>query len=762
MIEIHTPSAKDITDIQERERAFYWSRCADALFQKHGIMAGIADSLLPLPRGLPIVTRYTSPGWNVAEHPGVFECPLSEDVCKALGLRPENFTCDSGSFITEDGRNLSRLVRSWFKVRHIPKDRTVKAEPFVYVDPDERWNNREIQMQRFEVADGWKPIAFVQPDGEDEKIPIVISNGRQIVLGAPLLDVMSYMHALPALDASFHSNIDGTNLYEIEKWLNEEVKSLAVAAGEELQCMPIWPNEMRSAFTIRHDFDRPVEDVQFDEMLSFYREHGLKATWFLLIEKWPEDHQVRAMLEGGHEIALHSEAPHFDDFRSEVEEFRQRTGFLPPGYSCHGGTGSRGQLALTQYQWSETLGLNYGEMIGRARGLPHPVFRPACGIPETGSLIIQNSHFSFDLSTKPEAHQLESFLRLIPSALESGAHVVVMNHPDIHWPELKTLLGDLKLRESWSCTLEEAALWSRVSKFPLDGRCGERSDSWQAPKPRKLQKRTTPRKARGADADAAFATLSEQIDAWFKKNAAHVPRQSIENTIRLNTTDVPARVQRLLDPILETLGERDQFSILDVGCGYGGIAVFLANRFEQSEVIAIDKSERFFSAGMKCANELGLNNVDFKVEDILNLTSKSAHDLIILSNVINYLTTRAELERGLENVMQALKPGGWVVVHTPHAGSYREPFTKVPMLHTLPRKLRARVSSRLGKRKSFDDVRLPSYFELRRIMSSQGGVIRKCEPSGMSDRLKSTHLTVWVEKPCPDQKVSPGLATKAG
>ena len=99
--------------------------------------------------------------------------------------------------------------------------------------------------------------------------------------------------------------------------------------------------------------------------------------------------------------------------------------------------------------------MRYGEMIGRCRGVPHPVVFTKTGLPEFGNLIVQNCHHSLDLNTKPDCHQLEKLRLDVPKALEEGGHVTIMNHPDIHWRELMTLLDGLSLDGVWRATTTE-------------------------------------------------------------------------------------------------------------------------------------------------------------------------------------------------------------------------------------------------------------------------------------------------------------------
>ena len=56
---------------------------------------------------------------------------------------------------------------------------------------------------------------------------------------------------------------------------------------------------------------------------------------------------------------------------------------------------------------------------------------------------------------KPDGHQLENLSRDIPIALRNMEHVTLMNHPDIHWAELKLLLNNINFASVWKATIND-------------------------------------------------------------------------------------------------------------------------------------------------------------------------------------------------------------------------------------------------------------------------------------------------------------------
>ena len=94
-------------------------------------------------------------------------------------------------------------------------------------------------------------------------------------------------------------------------------------------------------------------------------------------------------------------------------------------------------------------------MHGSCRGFPHPLLNLTEAKLTFEHLLVQNCHFSLDTTTKPDGHQLENLSRDIPIALRNMEHVTLMNHPDIHWAELKLLLNNINFASVWKATIND-------------------------------------------------------------------------------------------------------------------------------------------------------------------------------------------------------------------------------------------------------------------------------------------------------------------
>jgi hypothetical protein len=328
---------------------------------------------------------------------------------------------------------------------------------------DPYWNNRKIRFQELLPEKDWHPVAFAKVDGKEEKLLIGLHNNKQLIFGFPFLDLIGYAHSFPPLKVGYYQFITECDLFSIEEWLVEKLVSHSVKTGHLVVQVKRWPRGFRSAFTLRHDYDRWISRGKLLHLLDYYQKLQFKVSWAFKPENCS---RVKAKLiaSQGHEITLHTSAHTFEEFQNEVQTLSKKTGIKPAGYTAHGGRGSAGFLGQTQYIWAESLNLLYGEIF-KGIGLPSPVNQIVNGIPVVGRLVLPPLHNSLDTGMKPENHTLDFLQENLPKRLAKGHHVVLMNHPDIHIRELKILLERLDLSESWLATLEEVAKWCQITKF---------------------------------------------------------------------------------------------------------------------------------------------------------------------------------------------------------------------------------------------------------------------------------------------------------
>jgi ubiquinone/menaquinone biosynthesis C-methylase UbiE len=145
---------------------------------------------------------------------------------------------------------------------------------------------------------------------------------------------------------------------------------------------------------------------------------------------------------------------------------------------------------------------------------------------------------------------------------------------------------------------------------------------------------------------------------------------------------------------LERAGVAVHGSILDAGCGGGGMPLSLAE--EAGLVVGIDPVERFPDAGAKLARERGLINLQFALADGMYLPFlDGAFDIVLSHAVIEHV---ADAPLYLRECARVVKSGGHVYLST-------APYLSFAGAH-LPRlKLQLPLHLIVGRRAAFGTFR---------------------------------------------------------
>ncbi len=101
---------------------------------------------------------------------------------------------------------------------------------------------------------------------------------------------------------------------------------------------------------------------------------------------------------------------------------------------------------------------------------------------------------------------------------------------------------------------------------------------------------------------------------------------------------------------------RSDVTALVAGCGTGMESSLLSRAFPHLPILAIDLSASSLAYALAKADQLSLTNINYRQADILKLSSlPETFDYIHSFGVLHHMQ---EPERGLENLVQRLKPGG--------------------------------------------------------------------------------------------------------
>ena len=107
-------------------------------------------------------------------------------------------------------------------------------------------------------------------------------------------------------------------------------------------------------------------------------------------------------------------------------------------------------------------------------------------------------------------------------------------------------------------------------------------------------------------------------------------------------------------------GIRDGMSVLDLGCGWGSLALYVAEHFPASRVLAVSNSRSQGEYIRAEAARRGLANVEHRAGNIADIEIEETFDRVVsiemLEHVRNY-------EAAFHRIRRWLAPGGRVFVH---------------------------------------------------------------------------------------------------
>ncbi|MGM0546976.1 MAG: class I SAM-dependent methyltransferase [Bacteroidota bacterium] len=130
--------------------------------------------------------------------------------------------------------------------------------------------------------------------------------------------------------------------------------------------------------------------------------------------------------------------------------------------------------------------------------------------------------------------------------------------------------------------------------------------------------------------------------------------------------------QQLIEFLEHTLLSEQYRSILDLGCGRGRHSHNLAGR--GYEVTGIDLSPAAIETAKEKADELGLDNVQFKVRDMREPLPREFDAIVNLFTTFGYFKSDAENASVLDSVIKMLKEEGLFVLDYLNAEKVKQTF----------------------------------------------------------------------------------------
>ena len=105
-----------------------------------------------------------------------------------------------------------------------------------------------------------------------------------------------------------------------------------------------------------------------------------------------------------------------------------------------------------------------------------------------------------------------------------------------------------------------------------------------------------------------------------------------------------------------------KMDIFDAGMGFGQYTYFMAKRFPDSSILAVDVKDEQVEDCRKFFSKCGYKNVKFEIADLTKIDYRDEFDFILCVDVMEHIV---EDELVFKNFYKALKKGGKLLVNTP-------------------------------------------------------------------------------------------------
>jgi cyclopropane-fatty-acyl-phospholipid synthase len=124
--------------------------------------------------------------------------------------------------------------------------------------------------------------------------------------------------------------------------------------------------------------------------------------------------------------------------------------------------------------------------------------------------------------------------------------------------------------------------------------------------------------------------------------------------------DIAAAEEAMLALTCERAGIADGMDVLDLGCGWGSLSLYVAERFPAARVLAVSNSTSQGAYVRAQAERLGLHNVEHLVGSMVDVEPGRRFDRIVSVEMFEHLRN---YELAFRRLRQWLTPDGLVFLH---------------------------------------------------------------------------------------------------
>ena len=136
-------------------------------------------------------------------------------------------------------------------------------------------------------------------------------------------------------------------------------------------------------------------------------------------------------------------------------------------------------------------------------------------------------------------------------------------------------------------------------------------------------------------------------------------------------TTLPEAEEAMLELFCRRAGIEDGMEILELGCGWGSVCLWIAQRLPRCRVLAVSNSQtqREFIAA-RC-RDLGHENVEVLTSNVADFATERQFDRVVSVEMFEHVRNYEEL---LRRISSWLNPGGKLMVHIFCHARYAYPF----------------------------------------------------------------------------------------
>ena len=171
-----------------------------------------------------------------------------------------------------------------------------------------------------------------------------------------------------------------------------------------------------------------------------------------------------------------------------------------------------------------------------------------------------------------------------------------------------------------------------------------------------------------------FGGIMEKIEAGLNLAGKDVNSLTVDDLAPVDEFHIRGRESTLELAELAKLGVSDL--VLDVGCGLGGTARYLSEKFK-CNVVGIDLTEEYISIGKKLTEFVGLSDrVELRHGSALKIPYEDERFDIVWTEHVQM--NIADKNRFYSEIARVLKPGGRLLFHDIFRGPGDPPFYPTP------------------------------------------------------------------------------------